>query len=47
MAGHRIFTIAFATIYPLYVQKAERKGRTKAEVDQVICWLTNWPRERQ
>ena len=42
MAGHRIFTIPFSKVYPLYVQKAERKQRTKAEVDQVICWLTGY-----
>ena len=38
----RIFTTAFAAVYPLYVTKAERKGRTKAEVDQVIRWLTGF-----
>ncbi len=37
---HRIFTMPFAKVYPYYVAKAERKGRTKAEVDAVICWLT-------
>lgn len=42
MAQHRIYTMAFAKVYPLYVQKAERKGRTKAEVDEVICWLTGF-----
>lgn len=42
MAGHRIFTTAFAKVYPMYVQKAERKSRTKEEVDQVICWLTGY-----
>ena len=42
MAEHRIFATAFAKVYPLYVQKAERKGRTKEEVDQVICWLTGY-----
>lgn len=42
MPGHRIFATAFATVYPLYVQKAERKGRTKEEVDRVICWLTGY-----
>lgn len=36
------FTMPFAKVYPLYVQKAERKGRTKAEVDQIICWLTGY-----
>ena len=42
MPRHHIFAMAFARIYPLYVQKAERKGRTKAEVDQIICWLTGY-----
>jgi hypothetical protein len=42
MSGHRIFSTAFASVYPIYVQKAERKGRTKAEVDRVICWLTGY-----
>ena len=36
----RVYTISFASVYPLYIQKAEKKGRTKAEVDQVIFWLT-------
>jgi len=39
---HRIFTTKFSGVYPLYVQKAERKGRTQAEVDQIICWLTGY-----
>lgn len=39
---HRIFTMKFANIYPLYVEKAERKNRTKEEVDQTICWLTGY-----
>jgi hypothetical protein len=39
---HRIFTISFASVYPLYVAKAEKKGRTKSEVDAVICWLTGY-----
>lgn len=42
MAEHRIFTTAFSSVYPMYVQKAERKGRTRAEVDQIICWLTGY-----
>ena len=42
MAGHRIFSTAFARVYPMYVQKAERKGRTQDEVDQVIRWLTGY-----
>lgn len=39
---HRIFTTSFASVYPLYVQKAEKKGRTRAEVDEVIAWLTGY-----
>jgi hypothetical protein len=39
---HRIFTTSFASVYPLYVAKAERKGRTKAEVDEIITWLTGF-----
>lgn len=42
MARHRIFGTSFASIYPLYVQKVERKGRSAAEVDQVIRWLTGY-----
>ncbi|HET8746615.1 MAG TPA: DUF2200 domain-containing protein [Ramlibacter sp.] len=44
MARQSIFTMPFAKVYPLYVQKAERKNRTKEEVDQVICWLTGYDR---
>lgn len=39
---HRIFGTKFSSVYPLYVQKAEKKGRTRGEVDQVICWLTGY-----
>ena len=42
MAQHRIYTMKFSGVYPLYVQKAERKNRTKEEVDQIICWLTGY-----
>ena len=42
MAGHPVFSMSMAKVYPLLVQKAERKGRTKAEVDEVICWLTGY-----
>ena len=42
MTNDRVFAMKFAKVYPLYVQKAERKNRTKAEVDQVICWLTGY-----
>lgn len=39
---HRIYTISFASVYPHYIAKAEKKGRTKAEVDQIITWLTGY-----
>ena len=42
MPTHRIFATTFASVYPLYIQKAERKNRTKAEIDQIICWLTGY-----
>ena len=42
MTKHRIYTTSFASVYPHYVAKAERKGRTKAEVDEIICWLTGY-----
>lgn len=42
MSRPRIFGTSFSAVYPLYVQKVERKGRTRAEVDQVICWLTGY-----
>src|SRR5690606_35222340 len=42
MTSHRIFTTRFASVYPLYIAKAEKKGRTRAEVDQIIGWLTGY-----
>ncbi len=39
---HRIFTAPVANVYPYYVAKAEKKGRTKAEVDAILCWLTGY-----
>jgi hypothetical protein len=42
MEKHKIFTTSFASVYPHYVHKAEKKGRTKAEVDTIICWLTGY-----
>ena len=39
---HRIYAMSFASVYPLYLAKAERKGRTKAEVDEIILWLTGY-----
>ena len=50
MQNHKVFAMPFARVYPLYVQKAERKNRTKEEVDQIICWLTGYDKaglERQ
>jgi len=40
MTGHRIYRISFTSVYPHYLAKAEKKGRTKAEVDEIIRWLT-------
>ena len=42
MDNQRVFKMSFASVYPHYVQKAEKKGRTKKEVDEVICWLTGY-----
>jgi hypothetical protein len=42
MPGHPVFAMQFAKVYPLYVAKAERKNRTKAEVDRIVCWLTGY-----
>lgn len=40
--NHRIYKTPFSAVYPMYIQKAERKGRTKAEVDEIIRWLTGY-----
>lgn len=45
MVKHRIYTTSFASVYPLYIAKAERKGRTKAEVDEIIRWLTGYSQD--
>lgn len=45
MARHRIYAMPFAKIYPMYVQKAEKKGRTKEEVDEIIRWLTGYSQD--
>jgi len=42
VAGHRIFTTSVASVYPHYVAKAEKKGRRRGEVDEIICWLTGY-----
>lgn len=45
MAKHHIYTMSFASVYPHYVTKAEKKGRTKTEVDEIIRWLTGYSQE--
>jgi hypothetical protein len=45
MLKHRIYTMSFARVYPEYVAKAEKKGRTKAEVDEIIGWLTGYTQQ--
>src|SRR5690554_1305249 len=45
MAANKIFSMSFAKVYPFYIAKAERKGRRKAEVDEIICWLTGYTQE--
>lgn len=42
MTKHRVYAIPFASVYPLYIEKAQKKGRTKEEVDEIICWLTGY-----
>ncbi|MEM6283385.1 MAG: DUF2200 domain-containing protein [Chloroflexota bacterium] len=45
MANHRIYQMSFAKVYPLYINKAEKKGRTREEVDEIIHWLTGYSKE--
>jgi len=45
MEIHKIFAMSFSKVYPCYVTKAEKKGRTQAEVDEIICWLTGYTME--
>ncbi len=45
MENHRIFKMSFASVYVLYIKKAEKKERTKEEVDEIICWLTGYSQE--
>lgn len=45
MAEHKLYTMSFAKVYPLYINKAERKGRTKEEVDEIILWNTGYSRQ--
>ncbi len=46
MAKHRIYEMSVASVYPHYLAKAEKKGRTKAEVDEIICWLTGYTQRK-
>ena len=46
MDNARVFKMSFAGVYPHYIKKAEKKGRTKAELDTIICWLTGYDQER-
>jgi len=45
-AKHRIYTMSFASVYPLYIDKAKKKGRTKTEVDEIIRWLTGYSQKK-
>ncbi|OCA91843.1 DUF2200 domain-containing protein [Pseudobacillus wudalianchiensis] len=45
MTKHKVYTMSVASVYPHYVTKAEKKGRTKIEVDEIICWLTGYSQE--
>ncbi|WLV24518.1 DUF2200 domain-containing protein [Aciduricibacillus chroicocephali] len=45
MTKHKIYTMSVASVYPHYIAKAERKGRTKSEVDEIICWLTGYSQD--
>ncbi|QQT25993.1 DUF2200 domain-containing protein [Sphingobacterium spiritivorum] len=45
MDNSRVYKMSFAGVYPHYIQKAEKKGRTKADVDEIICWLTGYSPE--
>jgi hypothetical protein len=45
MENHKVFKMSFACVYPHYLNKAEKKGRTKAEVDTIICWLTGYDQQ--
>ncbi|MEO2461473.1 DUF2200 domain-containing protein [Enterococcus faecalis] len=47
MTKPKIYTMTFASVYPLYIQKAERKNRTQAEVDEIIYWLTGYDEKGQ
>ena len=46
MEKNKVFAMPFASVYPLYIQKAEKKGRTRAEVNEIICWLTGYSEKK-
>lgn len=46
LRNHRIYTMSVAEVYPAYIAKAERKGRTKIEVDEIFCWLTGYTQKQ-
>lgn len=46
MTKHKIYTMSVAKVYPHYISKAEKKGRTKSEVNEIICWLTGYSQEQ-
>ncbi|HOW41720.1 MAG TPA: DUF2200 domain-containing protein [Bacteroidales bacterium] len=46
MEKNKVFALPFASVYPLYIQKAEKKGRTRAEVNEIICWLTGYSEKK-
>lgn len=46
MTKHRIYAMSFSSVYPLYIAKAEKKGHTKAEVDEIIRWLTGYSQKQ-
>lgn len=46
MTKHKIYTMSVASVYPHYIAKAEKKGRTKSEVNEIICWLTGYSQEQ-
>lgn len=46
MTNHRIYSISFASVYPLYIEKAEKKERSKNEVDEIISWLTGYTKDK-
>jgi hypothetical protein len=45
MTAHNIYKMSFSRVYPLYISKAEKKGRTKSEIDEIICWLTGYSQD--